>query len=61
MLWYFQVSSTVIQFYIYIYKIHMSIVQILSPFRLLQSIEKSFLGYGVSPCWLFIYLKNDLL
>ena len=61
MLWHFQVSSTVIQLYIYIYILHISIVQILSPFRLLQSIEQSSLGYGVSPCWLFIYLKNDLL
>ena len=67
MLWYFQVSNIVIQLYIYVCvcvcvcKIHVSIVQILSPFRLLQRIVESSLGYGVGPCWLFIYLQKHLL
>ena len=72
MLWYFQVSNIVIQLYIYVCvcvrvcvcvcaclcKIHVSIVQILSPFRLLQRIVESSLGYGVGPRWLFIYLQK---
>ena len=35
--------------------------QILSPFRLLESIEQSSLCYTVSPCWLsfkYIYILN---
>ena len=37
--------------------IHVSILfQSLFPFRLLQSIEQSFLCYTVGPCWLSIYL-----
>ena len=36
-------------------RIHVSILfQILFPFRLLQSIEQSFLCYTVGPCWLSI-------
>ena len=35
--------------------VHVSILfQILSPFRLLQSVEQSYLCYTVGPCWLFI-------
>ena len=35
--------------------VHVSILfQILSPFRLLQSVEQSYLCCTVGPCWLFI-------
>ena len=50
-----------IYIYIYTHNIYMSIVQIFSPFRFLQSIEERSLGYEVGPFWLFIYLENDLL
>ena len=35
--------------------VHVSILfQVLFPFRLLQNIEQSSLGYKVGPCWLYI-------